>query len=317
MPRLPECGWQARMLGMRRKSFRAKTETYLSNALRTPLGTILRHGLWRNSGGPYAGRRMVNYFCFVYTIAGETVYEDEFLPERRLVPGDLVLIHPGVAHRYGNGGRGGWDEYFVLFEGPIFDLWKARKLIDPRRPIVHLEPVAYWQQRLSDCVKGEERADLASNLQRLVDLQSFMTEVIGAQAASDRTTTRPWLAQACRRLESDLAESVDWDRFAKSLGLSVNTFRKLFTQAMGIAPSRYRRAKIIDQACRLAVEGDRLGKEIAHELGFATEQHFSRCFREMTGLTLSQFRRQWIARGHSVAARIDKVSIRTGNRTGL
>jgi hypothetical protein len=94
---------------MRRKSFRAKTEDFISNATRTPLGTILRHGLWRDSGGPFNGRRFVNYFCFVYTIGGETNYEDEVVGKRRLVPGDLLLIHPGVGHRYGNG-KGGLDE---------------------------------------------------------------------------------------------------------------------------------------------------------------------------------------------------------------
>lgn len=281
---------------MRRKSFRAKTEDFISNATRTPLGTILRHGLWRNSGGPFNGRRFVNYFCFVYTVGGETKYEDEVIGERRLVPGDLLLIHPGVGHRYGNGnGHGGWDEYFILFEGPLFELWKQRKLLDVRQPIIHLEPVPYWQKRMADCAEGEDRSDLASNLKRLVDLQGFITEVIAAQSAPDRLNARPWLLQACRRLESDLAAPIDWDQFAHSLGLSAGMFRKLFTQSMGVTPHRYRTAKIIDRACHLSVEEHKLGKEIAIELGFATEQHFSRRFKEITGLTLSQFRRQWIA----------------------
>ena len=121
-----------------------------------------------------------------------------------------------------------------------------------------------------------------------------MTEVIGAQVAPDKMNARPWLVQACQRLEADLNESIDWNEFSRSFGLSFETFRKLFTRAMGVTPTRYRTAKIIDRACELSLHEHKLGKEIALELGFATEQHFSRRFKEITGLTLRQFRKQWL-----------------------
>lgn len=63
---------------------------------------------------------------------------------------------------------------------------------------------------------------------------------------------------------------------------------------MGVSPSYYRMAKIIDRACELSTVEEKLQKEVAAELGFTTEQHFARRFKQMTGLTFGQFRCQWM-----------------------
>jgi AraC-like DNA-binding protein len=279
--------------GRKREPLRGSAlEVVESNAAKTPLGAILRHGRYNNSPGPYDGRRL-QHFCLVYTLRGSTPYEDHVIGRRELRAGDLLLIHPGVAHWYGNGAAGGWDEYYLVFEGPIFDLWKQKGILDPRHPIIHLEPVAYWHQRLASCARTATRFGMASNLKKLVDLLSLLTEMIeaGTEPASDRK--RDWLARACGQLASVLGEALDVDRLARACDLSPAAFRKAFQRAMGVSPAQYRLAKIIDRACELSAVPHKLQKEVAAELGFATEQHFSRRFKQVTGLTFSQFRRQW------------------------
>ncbi len=249
------------------------------------------HGLYRDSNGP--GRRRINQYCLVYTLAGETEYEDELIGKHRLRPGDLLLLHPGVQHSYGNGPAGGWDEYFLVFEGPIFDLWAKKGLLDPYKPIVHLEPIPYWHHRLALCVEGKTELGLAANIKQIVNLLSFLAEALETHLAPGPNIPRPWLAQACGRLESDLSQTLEWKAFSRSLGVAPDTFRKIFTRAMGMSPSRYRTAKIIDRACELSSHHHMLAKEIARELGFATEQHFSRRFKQVMGINFSQFRKQW------------------------
>lgn len=262
---------------------------------RTPIGSVLRHGLWRNSPGPHQGRRLA-HFCFVYTLAGHTVYEDRRTSRHPLNPGDLLLIHPNVPHRYGNGLVDGWDEFFVVFDGPVFDLWN-NGLLDSQKPVINLLPIPYWYKRLASCVTGPEEPTLAQQIKQVVQLLTFMTEMFEMQVASEPEELRSWLNQACQRLGSDLAEEIDWNVFAQSLGLSSEKFRKLFTRSMGVSPGRYRTARIIDRACEMIIHEDKLGKEIAGELGFANEQHFSRRFRQVTGMTLTEYRHQSSRRG--------------------
>ena len=276
----------------KREPRRKGREVVLSNAARTPVGAILRHGKKIGSPGPYDGRRLKHY-CLVYTLAGRTNYEDHVIGKRILEPGDLLLIHPGIAHWYGDRYARNWDEYFIVFEGPLFDFWKKKGLLDPRNPIVRLEPIPYWLRRLESCVAGSQRHGSAGNIRRLVGLLEFLAEVRDVQQASQESRRPAWLARACGLLGADLGKPIEWNAFSQSLGLSTKTFRKLFSHAMGVPPSRYRMAKIIDRACELSADERLLQKEVASELGFATEQFFSRRFKQMTGLTFSQFRQQW------------------------
>jgi AraC-like DNA-binding protein len=267
-------------------------EVVESNAAKTPLGSILRHGVFNNRPGPYDGRRL-QHFCLVYTLRGRTPYEDHVIGKTELRAGDLLLIHPGGAHWYGNGDAGGWDEYYLVFEGPLFDMLEQKGILDPSHPIVHLEPISYWHRRLASCAETATRFGMGANLKRVVDLLSFLTEVIEVQAGLASGEQPHWLAQACGQLESGLGEAFDVDRLARMCDLSATAFRKSFQRAMGVSPNQYRLAKIIDRACELSAQPNKLQKEVAAELGFATEQHFARRFKQITGMTFGQFRQQW------------------------
>jgi len=267
-------------------------ELHINRGIKTPLGSVRMHGTKLNSDAGFRNRRL-GCFCLVYTLGGTTVYEDEHIGKWRLKRGDLLLLFPGVLHSYGNWKARGWDEMFTVFDGPVFDLWRELGLLDPKKPIIHLEPVDYWQRRLSACTEVKPDQGLAAGIKQLTDVQHFLAEVLEIRLEPPEHHQVPWLSRACLRLQADLNQAVDWHQFSRSLGLSFETFRKQFTRAMGISPGRYRTTKIIDRACELSLHGHLSGKEIARELGFATKQHFSRRFREVTGVTLTDYRRQW------------------------
>jgi AraC-like DNA-binding protein len=267
-------------------------EVLESNVAQTPLGSILRHHFSRNSSGPYDGRRL-KHFCLFYTARGTTYYEDQVSGRTSLGPGDMVLVHPEIAHWYGNGYVEGWDEYYIVFEGPAFDLLQQRGVLDPRRPVVHLEPISYWQQRLHACTRPVEPVGMGANLRRICELLSLLAEIVEIQSGIASDNRPPWLTRACGQLASGFGESYDIESLARSCGLSSVAFQQAFGRAMGISPGRYRMAKIIDRACTLGSDSHRLQKEVAAQLGFATEQHFARRFKQVTGLTFGQFRRQW------------------------
>ena len=279
----------------KREPVKKGLEVVNSNTARTPAGAILRHGKKLGSPGPYDGRRLKHY-CLVYTLAGTTNYEDHLIGKRKLEPGDLLLIHPGIAHWYGDRYERDWDEYFIVFEGPLFDFWEKVGLLDPTNPIVHLEPIPYWLHRLESCVAKSDRFGMAANVKQLVNLLELLTEVMEMRLAARESHHAPWLARACGALAADLSKPIEWNAFALSLGLPLETFRKAFVRALGVPPHQYRMAKVIDRACELSAVKGKLQKEVAAELGFATEQHFARRFKDMTGLTFGQFRRQWTGR---------------------
>ena len=75
-------------------------------------------------------------------------------------------------------------------------------------------------------------------------------------------------------------------------GFSYERFRKRFAELKGVPPARYRLMRLVDQAGLLLTADDSPLRVIAGELGFCDEFHFSKLFKQRTGLSPSAFRQQ-------------------------
>jgi len=80
--------------------------------------------------------------------------------------------------------------------------------------------------------------------------------------------------------------------FAEELHLSANYFGDLIKRETGKSAKEYIHNKIIEIAKNKAFNTDKTVNEIAYELGFKYPQHFTRLFKNVTGLTPNEFRFQ-------------------------
>jgi AraC-like DNA-binding protein len=154
-------------------------------------------------------------------------------------------------------------------------------VLDPAKPLRHLEPVDYWLHRLEEVVLTE-----AGSLRQVCSLQHLLAEAL--EVSEDSRATH-WLDQAYTLLRSgnETPQNV-----ARSMGMSYATFRKRFSAATGMSPGHYQGMKIIDKACTLIITEGLTNKEVAERLNYCDEFHFSRRFKQVMGFTPSQFRLQ-------------------------
>ena len=255
-------------------------------------GRITQAGLIRDSAGPSGQRplRVLDSYALVYTVDGAATYRDAAGPPRDLKPGDALFIFPDVAHMYGPEPGGRWSEFYLVFDGPVFDLWRTQGLLDPAHPVMRCEPVDRWLPRL-ESVPDAPRAP-RSSLAEVCRLQEVLAGMVahaaaGGAAAADRRL----IARACALLESDLDRALDLPGLARELGIPYETFRRRFTRMMGTPPARWRSARLIERACELMQRGGLADKQIADRLGFSDEFHFSRRFKDITGKSPRAFRR--------------------------
>lgn len=79
---------------------------------------------------------------------------------------------------------------------------------------------------------------------------------------------------------------------AEELHLSANYFGDLIKRETGKSAKEYIHNKIIDIAKNKSLNTDKTVNEIAYELGFKYPQHFTRLFKNVTGLTPNEYRFQ-------------------------
>jgi AraC family transcriptional regulator len=88
---------------------------------------------------------------------------------------------------------------------------------------------------------------------------------------------------------SRLAEDISLSELAAVVGLGPRHFSKLFGSAFGCSPYRYVLNLRLAEAARLLTSTSRDVREIAYELGFCSQSHFTAMFRKAYGLTPARY----------------------------
>jgi AraC family transcriptional regulator len=91
-------------------------------------------------------------------------------------------------------------------------------------------------------------------------------------------------------IDAHLGERLTLVKIADELKLSPYHFAHVFKRLIGIAPHQYVMQRRMDRAKQLLAHTTLPIVEIAVELGFANQSHFSAVFHRVTGLTPLTYR---------------------------
>jgi AraC family transcriptional regulator len=100
-----------------------------------------------------------------------------------------------------------------------------------------------------------------------------------------------WLRRIRELLHDRFAENVSLDQIAAAAGVHPGHAARMFRRFYRTTPGEYVRRLRVERACRELRANDRPIADIAMELGFFDQSHFSGVFRRHTGLTPREYRR--------------------------
>src|SRR5436190_23258110 len=124
-----------------------KSRLVIQTPWESPIGRFTQAGyLESNRGLPRKKMRVLGSYAIVYLLNGSGAFRDAKAHVHQPHPvraGDLLVLFPEIAHHYGPAEGKTWSEVYIVFDGPVFDVWRRRGLLDPSRPIRHFEPVEY------------------------------------------------------------------------------------------------------------------------------------------------------------------------------
>lgn len=260
-------------------------KVYKQNLHVSPMGGIKIACFLNNGVGVLTARRTLPHYTLVYVTRGQGSYRDERGVELSVNAGDAILIFPGVEHWYGPPRGETWNEFYLVFEGPIFDLWRSAGSLDETRPVIELAPMDFWRDRILGLIGGA-RAQTENDLVReTIRLQELLADISEA-ADKDMVDDIAWLEAA----KQAIIETMDVRESAQRMEQSYEAFRKRFRKLAGRSPGRYRTSILMERACDMLAEPGVLLRDIADELGYCDEYHFSRQFSKTVGWSPSEYR---------------------------
>lgn len=92
-------------------------------------------------------------------------------------------------------------------------------------------------------------------------------------------------------VETELHRDIRLDHMAAVSGLSTEYFVRLFRATLGLSPYQYVIGRRVERVKALLAVGGQSLAEIASASGFSHQEHMSRMFRRLTGVTPGQYRR--------------------------
>jgi AraC-like DNA-binding protein len=120
-------------------------------------------------------------------------------------------------------------------------------------------------------------------------LDSSLGEVQSAHLAGK--SRDPRIQRALEQMESRFGGELSMDQVAKSAGLSVRNFNRLFLAEIGLTPKQAHTLFRVNRARELLSSGKRSVTEVALEVGYSSLSQFISVFRRTTGQLPSEFAR--------------------------
>jgi len=236
--------------------------------------------------------RVLQEYQINYITEGSGVFEtstDQF----QVVPGSMLILRPGMWHRYKPDPQTGWNEHYIGFNGNFCENLFCEGFFQAGKPVLFvgfqeslLKLFFEIVQSVKDEKTGHQQVSAANTMLMLSKILSVVRNQEFAGKSIERT-----IRKACMYFRENLNTNVNIEKLATDLNVGYSYFRQMFRKYTGISPTQYHLSLRIQKAKDLLVSTDQSFKEIALDLGFESYFYFSRIFKEKTGESPQEFRK--------------------------
>ncbi len=240
----------------------------------------------------------------VITISqGEGTFESTQTGICPIKAGQVLLLFPGVWHRYRPSDRTGWCEHWLSWNGEYLYRLTRRGLMSPRRPILdlsdQLNPVLKVHNRLLETVSGQSAENSHVLAAWALELLSLVLE------ADDRTERKlehehtyphgikdPIVGEAVKYIWSHSYRDLSVTDLVRHLPATRRTLERKFKQELGhsigteIKRCRIERARHLLEQTRLPIE------HIALAAGFSGADRMGKVFQQEAQTTPGGYRKR-------------------------
>lgn len=234
--------------------------------------------------------RILQEYQLIYVLNGKGQFESKACQKTGLESGDIVILFPGMWHRYKPDPSTYWQTTWIGFDGELARKLVPRSGLSPEEPLIS---VGYHQSILEiyNSIIDVSRSEFPGFQQIL---SGDVLKLLGWIHAIYKRAEFKELQIDSLMLEAKVLlrkPKKQLEQVARELNLGYSKFRKLFKDYTGLSPGQYRLQSMIKKAEVLLNDDQHNIQEICDLLGFESTQYFSRVFRNKTGKTPGTYRK--------------------------
>ncbi len=217
------------------------------------------------------------------------------LRQKRLEEGDGILIAPGTTYYICVEGsdatiRYGHMDFTAFGSVELSSVFSFSPLLRPERAARIGQAIEELGRIEADTVSAVLTAE-EMRISLMRSIFAHFDEPGGLAALHQARRIAPALELIGKNIEHPISRA----DLARSVSLSESRFSAVFTEIMNVSPmSDLRRAKLNEARTRLIQRGSSV-KEVANQLGFCDQFHFSKMYQKLFGVSPSED-----ARGESI-----------------
>lgn len=236
--------------------------------------------------------RTLDAYQILYIIAGQGSFESRQSGEIEVEAGQILIILPGIWHRYRPDRHLGWREQWIELRGNVLADLETEGILNPYDPLSVIREAAIgtlFHKILSAIRSGPVRPEPVAGAWALQILAQLHSERTKRRVPKPITTA---LAKAEQLMSGGDSAVPRLEGLADELGMAYSHFRRAFKGATGTSPGKYLRRLRLEKARRLVDTTSEPMKAIANTCGFSSEFHFSSAFKKQFGLSPGKWRSQ-------------------------
>jgi AraC-like DNA-binding protein len=260
--------------------------------------------------------RILPDFAVILIASGSGTFQQRGEREMPVSKGAVILLFPGVWHRYRPNPSEGWTEKWFQFNGEFAHRLRERGLISPKTPLLRPGRVKEIERKLDHLLQRIHRNPTVNSLILSLEAQEILSQLLGAEAeAPVRPASRPppgdaMVARALGYIWAHNHRTISVADVAEHVGLNRRTLERRFAAHLGqsvleqIIQCRFNRAE------RLLRETDLPIKAIVGLSGFGTEENMRKTFVTRLKASPRSYRRLRQATSEERADAIPRVARR-------
>jgi AraC-like DNA-binding protein len=242
--------------------------------------------------------RVLPEFALILISAGAGIFQQVKMPPVSVRKRSVILLFPGVWHRYRPEPATGWTEKWFQFNGEFAHRLLERGLITPEAPVLRPRNFSEIEHRLDRMLQRIHQNPTSNSLVLSLEAQGIISQLFApdepVQRRSEPSSGQedPLVATALSYIWTHNHRTISVEDVARHAAVNRRTLERHFSDVLGqsvleqIIQCRFSRAERLLRETNLSI------KSIVSLAGFGTEENMRKTFINRTQRSPAFYRKR-------------------------